>query len=148
MAVTCHTFTRFPTSLASKLANVGTDALKVMLLSAYTPAVDTHQFVADVLGAGTEASGTGYTAGGQALSGVTVTASGHVITIDCNDPSWNAAGGALAAAFAVFLDSTPGSNASNPVFGYWDLGGTQTATNSTFGLTINASGLFTFTGTG
>jgi len=38
-----------------------------MLLSAYTFS-NTHATMADVLAAGTEATGTGYTAGGQALA--------------------------------------------------------------------------------
>jgi hypothetical protein len=117
-----------------------------MLLSAYTPAQDSHEFVSDVLGAGTEASGTGYSAGGQALTSVTFTLTGHGYVLSCANPSWNAAGGSLAAAYAVILDSTPGSNATNPVLCYFDFGGTATATNSTFGLTVNGSGLLSYTG--
>lgn len=146
MAVTAHVFTKQLLALGSKLENIGTDALKVMLLSAYTPGQDTHEFVSDVVGAGTEAVGTGYTAGGQALSSVTFTASGHVYTLSSANPSWSASGGALSAAFAVFYDSTPGSNATNPVIAYWDFGGTLTATNAAFGLTISGSGIVTFTG--
>ena len=148
MAVTAHTYTKANESLAKKLANVSTDTLKVMLLSAYTvgSTQDTATFVSDILAVATEASGTGYSAGGATLGSVTLTSSGHVTTLDGADPTWNAAGGSLAAAYAVFYDSSPGSDSSNPVLCYWDLGGTQTATNATFTLTISASGLMTWTG--
>lgn len=149
MAVTAHTYTKFADALGQKTVDMDSDSFKVMLLSAYTvgSTQDTAKFVADVLAAGTETSGTGYSAGGQALATVSWTASGHVYTWTFSgNPSWNASGGALSAAYALFYDSTPGSNATNPVVCYWDLGGTQTATNATFTLTISGSGLLTVTG--
>jgi hypothetical protein len=116
-----------------------------MLLSAYTvgSTQDTAKFVSDVLGVATEASGTGYTAGGQTLASVTWAASGHVYTLDCADPTW--ASSTVSAAYALFYDSTPGSNATNPVLCYWDLGGTFTSTASPFTLQVNASGVLTIT---
>lgn len=146
MAVTSHVYTMAAKSLVDKLMDLDSDSLYVMLLSAYTPGQDTHQFLSDVTGAGTQASGTGYTANGQVLGSVTFTRSGHVYTLDCADPSWSAVGGSLAAAYAVFYDRTPATDATRPVFCYWDLGGTQTATNGAFGLTIDAAGLLTLTG--
>lgn len=147
MAVTSHVPTKFAKAIADKLVNLETDTLKVMLLSAYTPSVDSHEFVSDFLGAGTESVGTGYSAGGQTLASVTYTLTGHTYVLSCTNPAWTATGGSLAAAYAVFFDSTPGSNATNPVFCYWDLGGTQTST-ATFTLSINAGGLFIAAGTG
>jgi hypothetical protein len=148
MAVLAHVYTKASFTLGTKLANLSTDALKVMLLSAYTVGTNqnTAQFVADVLAApATESAGTGYTAGGQVLTSVTLTNSGLVTTLTSANPSWNATGGALAAAFALFFDSTPGTNATNPVLFYWDLGGTQTATGVPFTLTVSSSGLLAFT---
>lgn len=146
MAVTSHTYTMLAKSLVDKLADLDSDSLKVMLLSAYTvgSTQDTAQFVSDVLAVATEASGTGYTAGGQALTGVTFTKSGHVYTLDCNDPSW--ATSTVTAAFALFFDSTPGSNATNPVICYWDFGGNASSTGAAFTLVINAAGILTATG--
>jgi len=149
VAVTAHTYTKFADALGQKTVDIDSDTIKVMLLSAYTvgSTQDTAKFVSDVLAVATEASGTGYTAGGATLGTVSWSASGHVYTLDFSvDPSWNASGGSLAAAYALFYDSTPGSNATNPVICYWDLGGTQTATNATFTLTLSASGLLTVTG--
>jgi hypothetical protein len=148
MAVTSHVYTKCDYSMGTKLTQLATDALKVMLLSAYTLGTtqNSAQFVSDVLAApATEATGTGYTAGGQALTGVTLTNAGLVTTLTCANPSWNAAGGSLAASYALFYDSSPGTNATNPVLCYWDLGGVQTATNATFTLTISGTGVITWT---
>ena len=134
-------------SAFQKKIDIDSDTLKVMLLSAYTYA-DTHQYVSNVKAAGTEASGTGYTAGGATLSSVTWSRSGLVYTLDAADPSWTTTGGSLAAAWAVIYDSTPGTDATNPVIGYINLdgsGGTLTSSNGTFTITINASGIATFT---
>jgi hypothetical protein len=148
MALTAHTYTKLADALASKKITIGTDSIKCMLLSAYTVGTtqDTAEYLSDVLSVATEASGTGYTAGGAALTGGSWTESGHVYTYTGTIPAWNAAGGTLAAAYAVFYDSTPGTNATDPVLCYWDFGGTQTATNGTFTLTANASGILTITG--
>lgn len=145
MAVTSHVYTMLTKSLGDKLLDLDTDAFKVMLLSAYTPNQNTHQFLADVLAAGTQASGTGYTATGQALASVTLTRLGNVYKWTATDPSWDASGGSLAAAYAVFYCSTPGSDATRPVVAYWDFGGTETATNGLFTLDVDAAGIATFT---
>ena len=118
-----------------------------MLLSAYTYAAS-HQYVSDVLGAGTETTGTGYTAGGATLSSVTWVQSTNTYTLDAADTVWNAAGGSLSAKYALIYDSTPGSSATNPVIAYVNLdgsAGTVTATDANFTLQWNASGILTIT---
>lgn len=146
MAVTAHVYTMLTKSLVDKLADLDSDSLKVMLLSAYTvgSTQDTAQFVSDVLAVATEASGTGYTAGGQALTSVTLTKSGHVYTLTSANPSWTSS--SITASYALFYDSTPGSNATNPVICYWDFGGASVSSSGTFTLTVSGSGLVTFTG--
>lgn len=151
MAVVAHTYTKLADALAQKTVDFDSDTFKCMLLSAYTvgSTQDTAKFVSDVKAVATEASGTGYTAGGATLTSVTWTASGHVYAFKATIPAWTTTGGSLAAAFALFYDSTPGSDATNPVLCYWNLdgaGGTQTSTNGTFTLTQNASGILTLTG--
>lgn len=148
MAVTAHVYSKFADSLGQKKVDIDSDTIKCMLLSAYTvgSTQDTAQYVADVKAVGTETTGTGYSAGGATLTSVSWTLSGHVYTFTATIPAWNATGGSLAAAYALFYDSTPGSDATNPVICYWDLGGTSTATNGTFTLTANASGIVTVTG--
>jgi hypothetical protein len=132
--------------MSDKVADLDSDTLGVLLLSAYTPNQDTHQFVSDVLGAGTEVlttGGTGYTR--QNLSSVTfATGAGHLYTLDCADITWASA--TFSASHAVFYDNTPSTDATRPVICYWDFQGTQSPSGVPFILTINASGLLTFTG--
>jgi hypothetical protein len=149
MALTAHTYTKLAKSLVDKLADLDSDTLKVKLLSAYTvgSTQDTAQFESDVITAGVGVELTtanGYTVGGVSLSGVTFTESGHVYTLTCTNPSWASA--SFAASHALFLDSTPGSAATNPVICYWDFGGTITGGGGTFTLTISGTGLVTITG--
>jgi len=91
-------------------------------------------------------SGTGYTR--QALTGVTFSADSPagVTTLTCTNPSWSSA--TFSAAYAWFFDATngiTGSDSTCPLLCYWDFGGTQTVTSATFTLSINASGLITWT---
>lgn len=142
MAVTAHVYPKFDENAVKKNLNLATDALKVMLFSAYTFA-NTHATMTDVKAAGTEATGTGYTAGGQALTSVTVSTSGTVTTFTCANPSW--ASSTITAAYAVFYDAQGGTDATNYPIAYWDFGGSQSSSAGTFTLTINASGVATFT---
>lgn len=143
MAVTAVTFPQFQQKAGTKLVNVSTDSLKVMLLSAYTFA-NTHATMADVVAAGTEISGTGYTAGGQALTSVSFSTTGTVTKLTCANPAWTTAT-LTNVNYAVFFDAAGGTNATNYPICYWNLGGAQSVTGGTFTLTINASGLYTVT---
>jgi hypothetical protein len=147
LAVTAHTYTKLALSMGSKKIDFTADTFKVMLLSAYTvgSTQDTAQFVSDVTGVGTEASGTGYTAGGVALVSPTYTASGHVYTFTTStNPSWTSS--TISAAYALFYDSTPGTASTNPVICYWDFGGTSSSSSGTYTLTLSGSGIVTITG--
>jgi hypothetical protein len=147
MAVTAHTFTKFALSLATKKVDLTADTFKVMLLSAYTVGTtqDTAQFVSDVTGVGTEASGAGYTAGGYTLVSPTFTESGHVYTFTtATNPNWTSS--TISAAYALFYDSTPGTAATNPVIAYWDFGGTSSSSAGVYTLTISGSGIYAYTG--
>lgn len=139
-------YTKFLDSLASGLVDLHTDSLKAMLLSAYTVGTtqDDAQFVADITAVATQAPATGgYALGGKLLTGVTWTRSGAVWTLDCDDILW--ATSTIDAAFALFYDDTPTDPTAKPIVGYWDFGGTNSSAGTDFKLTVNASGLFTFT---
>ena len=145
MAVTAHAYPQFMQrdlsgSAAVALGGSG-DTLKVMLLSAYTYA-STHATLADVLAAGTEAAGSGYTAGGQALTGVTLSTAAGVTSLSCANPSWSAA--TITAAYAVFYDAAGSTNATRYPFCYWDFGGSVSSSANTYTLTVN-SALLTWT---
>lgn len=143
MAVTAKAFGLFMNSLANKEIDLDTDTLKVMLCtSSYTPNQDTHRYKSDVTN---EVTGTNYTAGGQALTGVTVNynASTNVFMLDANDPSWPSS--TITARFAVFYDSSPASDATRPLIAYWDFGEDIISASGAFTLTISASGIITMT---
>lgn len=133
-------YSKLPDSM--RLINFNSDTFKVMLLSDYTIGTteDDAQFVADILAVATEPTDADYTAGGLTLSGVTWSQAGTTWTFDCDDPTWPGTT-SITAAFALFFDSTPGSDATNPIIGYWDFGGAVTLTP--FALNVNAAGLFT-----
>lgn len=115
------------------------DPVKAALLSAYTPD-QTHETWADVLAAGTEAAGSGYTARGLAVVNKTIVTVGLVTTLDSDDASWTTAGGGtLSAAFLVFYEDS-GTDATSYLLSYVDFGGTSTATNGQI-LTVTVPGI-------
>lgn len=116
-----------------------TDTLKVMLLQSYAVADTqlTAQYVSNVLAVAVEASGAGYTAGGQTLTGVVWTkpvASGATL-LGCDTPTWT--GLTTTATHALFYDSTPATTATQPVITYLDLGGTTAVTTGTLTLAVD-----------
>jgi hypothetical protein len=143
VAVTAHAFNGAAKHLTNGDVAYASDTIKAALLSAYTYAA-THDTWADVLGAGTEAVGSGYTTRGVALTSKTDTAASNVTTLGCANVVWTTSNpGTLAGAYIVFYKDT-GTNSTSFVLAMADLGGTQTATNGgTF--TYNAaSGIVTF----
>lgn len=143
MAVTTtlynHTAKRF-----AEGSNASSDTYKVKLYSALTPnAADTTLAAVDA--GGTEAStGTGYTAGGQALTNVTVvTVTTNDAKFDADDALWTASGGSISAAYGVIYNDT---DVDKPPVAWVNFDGTQTAGSGTeFKIVWNASGIFTFT---
>lgn len=123
-------------------SNAAADTYKVKLYSSATfTASDTT--LAGITG--TEATaGTGYTAGGQALTGVAVTTvTTNDAKFDANDVVWTASGGSITASYAVIYNDT---DANDPPLAFIDFGGSQSAGDTTdFKVVWNASGIFTFT---
>lgn len=122
--------------LALDLDDTTADRFKVMLVtSSYTPDFGTHDFKADVTN---EVVGTGYTAGGESLTSVTLTQSGGTITFDADDVTW--ASSTITARGAVIYDD---SLASDPLIAYIDFGADKSSSAGDFVLSFNASGIFT-----
>jgi hypothetical protein len=121
---------------AIKFANTGTidfdsDTFKCMLVtSSYTPDKDAHDFRNDVTN---EVSGTGYTAGGAAVT-ITVTPD------DANDRLNITLGGfslptsTITARGAVYYKSRGGASSADELVAYIDFGSNQSSTGGTFAL--------------
>ena len=139
MAVTAKAYGLFAKSLAEKKVDLGSDNLKVMLCSvAYTPDQDAHQFKSQVTG---EVTGTGYTAGGQLLTGVSLSydPATNTVKLDADDPSWPSS--TITARYAVFYDDTPSTAATKPLIAYVDFGADIATTAGAFTLTLDANGI-------
>jgi hypothetical protein len=134
---------QFLAKALNKEVDFDTDTIKVMLTtSSYSPNQDTHAYKSDVTN---EVVGTGYTAGGQALTSKTVTydAATNVIILDAADTTW--ANSTITARYAVIYDDAGASDATKVLLGYVDLGSDQSSTNGAFALTWDATGIFRIT---
>jgi len=113
--------------------------IKVLLCtSTYTPNQDTHEFLNQVVA--NEVSGTGYTAGGKAVSNCALSydASTNMVKFDGDDVSWPNA--VITARFAiVYYDS--GSPETSPVLAYYDFGEDEVSTGGEFKLQWNVDGM-------
>ena len=116
------------------------DTIKAVLLTAsYTPNADTHQYYSDLTNE--VANGNGYTTGGQALTGKSVTQddTGDKATFDSDDPTWS---GATFTARYVALIKDTGTGSTSPLIGLWDFGSDKTATGGSFVVQVNSGGWF------
>ena len=114
------------------------DTIKVALVtSSYTPDVDAHDFFDDITN---EVTGTGYTAGGATLSGVTVSQDNtdNEGMLDATDTSW--ATSTITARGAVIYKST-GVASTSPLIAYIDFGSNYSSTAGTFLITWAAEGI-------
>mgnify|MGYP001091941012 CR=1 FL=1 len=89
-----------------------------------------------------QVTGTGYTAGGATLSGVTLNESSGTVTFDANDVSW--ASSTITAKYVVIYDDTA---TNKDILGFVDLNtdsgsATVSSSNGTFTVQWNASGIF------
>lgn len=154
MALTAHVFPQFQYAMSQKMIDLDSDTLKVALSNnattqgLSTSGISTAKKLSDwkALTGNSEISGTGYTAGGATLSGVSVSlgsTNNTIFTLTCSSPSWSTA--TFSANQAVFYSSTAEGTIAYSLICFWDFGGSQSVTAGTFTLTINASGLVTWT---
>jgi len=127
----------------NKEVDFDSDTIKVMLTtSSYTPNQDTHVYKSDVTN---EVSGTGYTAGGQALTSKTVTydSATNTVILDAADTVW--ASSTITARYAVIYDDAGASDSTKVLLGYVDFGSDQSSTSGNFTLTWDATGIIRVT---
>ena len=118
---------------------LATDTLYVMLVNGYTPLPKVHSKRSDVSG---EVVGTGYTSGGQALSGVTPTenTTSDLTLLTATNPAWAAS--TITATGAVVYKHRGGAASADNLVCYVDFGGTVSSTAATFTITSFASSGF------
>ena len=119
--------TSFKKELYTAVHNLSTDTIKIAL---YTALAD---LTADttVYSATNEVSGTGYTAGGQVMTGVAVSSSGYTAYANWANVSWTAA---LTARCALIYNASKG----NKSVAVLDFGSDKTST-TTFTITMPAN---------
>jgi hypothetical protein len=130
-------------NLINGTIDLDTDTVKAMLVtSTYAPNIDTHAFRSDVTN---EVVGTGYTAGGAALTTKTVTQDNvnDRAVFDASDVVWAAA--TITARAAVLYKNRGGLASADELIGYFDFGSDITSTAAAFTVQWNASGIMLLT---
>jgi len=121
-------FNKFLDYLAS--ADISDDTFKVALVtSSYSPDKDTHEHFDDVTN---EVSGTGYTAGGETVTGtLTLSTANDRLTLEFASTSWTSA--TITARGAVYYSST-GTASTSTLIAFNDFGSDVAVTAGTLAL--------------
>jgi len=120
--------------------DLDTDALTIALLtSAYTPAAATDTLWSGI--SANQVSGTGYTAGGETVTGASVALLTGTVTFDIADQTWSQnAGGFSNARYVVIKRTSDGR-----LVAYHDLGSDRGNVAGDFTVQMSTSGVFTKT---
>ena len=119
--------TSFKKELYQAIHDLSTDTIKIAL---YTGNADLNE-ATTVYSSTNEVSGTGYTAGGQVMTGVAISSSGYVAYVNWANVSWTAA---LTARCALIYNASKG----NKSVAVLDFGADKTST-TTFTITMPAN---------
>ena len=135
MAITTAMCTSFKSELLGGTHDLDTHSIKLALIKA-TPAgtygAATTNY-SDVTGNSDEATGTGYTAGGQVLDNVTISVDGTTAIIDIDDEVFTSS--TISADGCIIYNT----NASNAAIAVIDFGGTKTSTNGDYTIQFPAA---------
>jgi hypothetical protein len=119
--------TSFKKELYQAIHDLSTDTIKIALYTGNANLnEDTTVYIAT-----NEVSGTGYTAGGETMTGVAISSSGYVAYANWNNVSWTAA---LTARCALIYNASKG----NKSIAVLDFGSDKTST-TTFTITMPAN---------
>jgi hypothetical protein len=119
--------TSFKKELYQAIHDLSTDTIKIAL---YTGNADLNE-TTTVYSSTNEVSGTGYTAGGQVMTGVAISSSGYVAYVNWANVVWTAA---LTARCALIYNASKG----NKSVAVLDFGSDKTST-TTFTITMPAN---------
>jgi hypothetical protein len=131
-------FNSCKSKLLSGDIDLNSDTIKVALVaSTYVPDQDSHDNFDDVTN---EITGTGYTAGGTTVTGLSVTAdnTNNIGVFDADDISWS---NTTITARAAVIYKSSGVASTSPLIAYIDFGSDKSTTEGTFGVTWGASGV-------
>jgi hypothetical protein len=122
MAITSAICNSFKQELIGGIHDLDTDVIKMALYtSAATLGASTTAYTTS-----DEVVGAGYTAGGNTLSGATISLDGSVAIVDFSDTTWSSA--TITARGALIYNSSK----SNKAVAVIDFGGDKTSTNGSF----------------
>ena len=122
MAIVQALANTFKEDLMDTTANLEANTLKIALFdnTATLSSATTAYAIAN------EVTGTNYTAGGEAMTGMAVTLDGSTAILDADNVTW--ANATISAQAAVIYNT----NFSNAAIAVLDFGGNKTSTNGTF----------------
>jgi len=128
MAIVQTQTTSFKKELYQAVHNLSTDTLKIAL---YTASADLNADTT-VYSTDNEVSGTGYTAGGITLTGVTISTSDYTAYVNFNTATFNAS---VTARCALIYNASK----SNKSIAVLDFGSDKTSTNFTITMPANTA---------
>lgn len=132
MAVSLLIYRHVYTNAFNKLIDVDSDTFKCSLhTNTWSPNQDTDNFHDDATNE-LAASGNYATGGATVSPGVVSTVTTKQYNVDFSDAVWANLTMSAAARKAQVYDSTPGTDATDPVFCYVDFGADQTVAGATF----------------
>ena len=129
----------FKAKIMNGSLDLDTDTIKAMLLtSSHSQNVDTHDFIDDV--STNEVSGTGYTAGGQALANKSVTQDNtdNEGVWDADDVTWSSS--TITARYVALYKDT-GTPSTSPIICILDFGTDKSSSAGNFTVAWNAEGI-------
>lgn len=132
-------YNHFKAKIMDGTIDLDTDDVRVALLTSnYTPDKDAHHYWDEVNA--NEVSGTGYTAGGQLLSGkaVTIDDTDDEGVFDADDVTWT--NSSITARYAVVFKSTSQASTSDLVCAF-DFGSDKTSSSGDFTISWNDEGV-------
>lgn len=147
MAVTGHVFPQFALGLAASNITLPGGTWKVALGNAAGPiglatsGISTAKLFTDWTAIVTEITGTGYTAGGNAIGTKTNSEASGLVSVGAANTSWT-----TATFSGVFGDLVYDNTITNKNAYCWNyFGGTQSVTSGTFTIAWNGGNIFTVT---
>jgi hypothetical protein len=127
----------FSATAARRVDWVNDDVRVSLHTATYTPDQDTHDFFNDATNELTTAGG--YTAGGAALAGksVTYTAGTNIVALLASATTWATA--TFTCRYAVVWVNTAGASSTDPLLGYVDFGADQSPAGIDFVINWHAT---------